>query len=227
MLTNWVQLFKPLTDTGEWIWGLDGMLRPRRLVHPIDTAWIYAKPRMEGTDEAGFDCGGLTIMHNLVFAQKAVHSFCMECYKVAACPKSLVQAHKIAEWQAETDWAGKVGSETREYTQRVWGAYWYCRGVEQGRERYKVVRKWVDENLGEDVKVFLKRGCTEFEQHMGASDKWEKIPDQDELEAEALKVLDLPPVHATQCEAVRHHVLHCWELWDKGNQLPVTYHEEK
>jgi len=99
----------------------------------------------------------------------------MECYKVVVGIETLEQVHKMAEWQHSTGWACKVGAERRNYTQRKWGAYFYCRGVEAGRERYKEVREWVDENLGKDVKVFLKRGCTEFEQHMGDSDKWEKL----------------------------------------------------
>jgi hypothetical protein len=177
--------------------------------------------------ENGFDCGYLTHIHNLVFQQKAVHSFCMECYKVVIMPETLEQVHKIAEWQNSTGWPCKVGAERRNYTQRKWGAYFYCRGVEHGRERYKDVREWVDENLGEDVKVILKRACTEFEQHLGDSDKWEKLPHQDEIEAEALKVFDYHPADNTQCETIQHHVWDVWEAWDEDNQAPVTYHEEE
>ena len=119
----------------------------------------------------------------------------------------------------------RSGAERRNYTQRKWGAYFYCRGVEEGRERYKAVREWVDENLGKDVKVFLKRACTEFEQHMGDSDKWEKIPYQDEIEAQAKEVINFDPVVIAQSDAVQHNVWDMWDAWDKDNQAPVTYHE--
>jgi hypothetical protein len=227
MLIDWVQALKPLTDTGTWYWGLDGKYGPKLLAHPSEVNWIYADVRIPGQKEYGHGCGFFTNMHNLIFKQGAVHSFCMECYKVVVCPQSLDHVHKIAEWQSDLGVAGKVGAEVRPYTQRTWGAYFYCRGVEEGRERYKQVREWVDENLGEDVKVFLKRACTEFEQHMGDSDKWEKIPHQDEIEAEAIKVIPPIPSDKVQCEAVKHHVWERWDQWDRDNQPPVTYHEEK
>jgi hypothetical protein len=75
--------------------------------------------------------------------------------------------------------------------------------------------------------VILKRACTEFEQHLGDSDKWEKLPHQDEIEAEALKVFDYQMADNTQCEAIQHHVWDVWEAWDEDNQAPVTYHEEE
>jgi hypothetical protein len=226
MLLNWVAALDSLVSRG-WHWGTDGRFRMTNASQPRDTPWLHAPVHIEGMIESGFDCGYLTHMHNLVFQQKAVHSFCMECYKVVVMPETLEQVHKIAEWQNDLGWACKVGAERRNYTQRKWGAYFYCRGVEQGRERYKDVREWVDENLGEDVKVILKRACTEFEQHMGDSDKWEEIPQQDEIEAEALKVFDYEPAENIQCEAVQHHVWDVWDVWDKDNQAPVTYHEEE
>ena len=227
MLIDWVQALKPLTDKGTWYWDLDGKYRPKLMSHPVDVVWLYADTKMPGTEETGLDCGFFTYMHNLIFKQKAVHSYCMECYKVVVCPSSLNQVHKIAEWQKDLGVSCKVGAESRNYTQRVWGAYFYCRGVEEGRERYKQVREWVDENLGEDVKVFLKRACTEFEQHMGDSDKWEKIPHQDEIEAEAIEVIPPIGLDTVQADVVKHHVWDTWDQWDKDNQPPVTYHEEK
>ena len=225
MLLNWVAALESLTRAG-WHWGTDGRFRMTNVSQPRDTPWLHAPVHIEGMIENGFDCGYLTHMHNLVFQREAVHSFCMECYKVVVMPETLEQVHKIAEWQHGTGWACKVGAERRPYTQRKWGAYFYCRGVEKGRERYKDVREWVDENLGKDIKVILKRACTEFEQHMGDSDKWEKIPHQDEIEAEAIKVFDYEPAESIQCEAVQHHVWDVWEAWDEDNQAPITYHEE-
>jgi len=227
MLINWVAALEPLTRGG-WLWGTDGKFRMAKPGQPHDTPWLHAPMLIPGTSEAGVDCGLLTIFHNHVFQQKAVHSFCMECYKVVVIPETLEQVHKIAEWQDGLGVACKVGAERRAYTQRVWGAYFYCRGVEEGKERYKMVREWVDENLGKDIKVFLKRACTEFEQNLGDSDKWKKVEDQDEIEKEGIeKVFDYEVSKHFQSEAIRHHVWDVWDDWDSKNQPPVTYHDEK
>jgi hypothetical protein len=151
----------------------------------------------------------------------------MECYKVVVIPESLAQVHKIAEWQDGLSVACKVGAERRPYTQRVWGAYFYCRGVEEGKERYKMVREWVDENLGKDIKVFLKRACTEFEQNLGESDKFKMLPDQELIEAEGETIFDYETGIGSQADPIKHHVWDIWDDWDKKNQKPITYHDEK
>ena len=171
----------------------------------------------------------MTVLHNHVLNQQGVPSFCMDCYKVVIMPETLDQVHRIADWQqgecTDNEWPCKVGAERRNYTQRKWGAYFYCRGVDKGRERYKKVREWVDNNLGEDVKVILKRACTEFEQHIGDSDKWELLPDQEDIEKEFLEIVEYDPRGKPQAEAIQHHVYDIWDIWDEDNQDPVTYHE--
>ena len=226
MLINWVAALEPLIHKG-WLWGPDGKFRMANPSQPYNTPWFHAPLTIPGMKETGHDCGLLTIYHNYVFQQRAVHSFCMECYKVVVVPETLEQVHKIAEWQSTLGVACKVGAERRPYTQRKWGAYFYCRGVEEGRERFKMVREWVDENLGEDIKVFLKRACTEFEQNLGDSDKWGKLENQDEIEKEGLEVFDYEVSKYPQADAIKHHVWDVWDDWDRQNQAPVTYHDEK
>ena len=229
MLIDWVAALAPIADKKGWVWGLDGKFRPLAYTQTYNTPWLHTQTSIAGMKEASLDCGVLTIMHNHVFNKKAVHSFCMECYKVVVVLETLEQVHQMADWQqtacVDNEWPCKVGAERRPYTQRVWGAYFYCRGVEEGRERYKAVRAWVDENLGKDIKVFLKRACTEFEQHLGDSDKWEKIPRQDEIEAEGREVIAFEPSLLGQSKIIQHHVWDTWNEWDKDNQSPVTYHE--
>jgi hypothetical protein len=226
MLINWVAALEPLTRGG-WHWDLDGKFKMAKVSQPHDTPWLHAPYAIPGSIEDGIDCGYLTMFHNYVLKQKGAHSFCMECYKVVVMPETLEQVQKIAEWQHGTGWACKVGAERRNYTQRKWGAYFYCRGVEQGRERYKQVREWVDENLGKHIGVILKRGCTEFEQHMGDSDKWQMLPHQEEIEEEAKKVVHYEPMPPIQAESIQHHVWDIWDDWDKMNRPPVTYHEKE
>lgn len=230
MLINWVAALSPLVEKHHWHWTVDGKLEMNTVAQPHDTPWLYAPTRISGTVESGLDCGIFTIMHNQGLQKRAVPSFCLECYKVVVVPQTLEHVHKMADWQqgecTKNEWACKVGAERRNYVQRKWGAYFYCRGLEEGRERYKVVREWVDENLGEDVEVFLKRACTEFEQNLGDSSKWKKIDYQDEIEAEGYEIINYRTEGKMQSDVIQHHVWDVWDLWDKDNQPPVTYHEE-
>jgi hypothetical protein len=194
---------------------------------PSETPWMLAEPRIPGIQEIGLDCGLLHIFHEHAVLKKSIHSFCMECYKVVLVPETKEQVDQITGWQSETGWSCKVGAEIRPYVKdRKWGAYFYCRGIEEGRERYKEVRKWTDENLGEDIRVFLKRACTEFEQHLGDSDKWEMLPHQKELEAEFAEVVDYEPSTGPQAPSIVHNVWDFWDQWENDTQKPVTYHEE-
>lgn len=202
---------------------------------PKDSPWIHAPHHIPGSREAGVDCGVLTILQNYGLKNKSVPLFCMECYKVVVCPQSLAQVHKIEKWQADLGVACKVGAERRSYTQRGWGAYFYCRGLEESRERYKQVREWVDENLGEDIKVFIKRACTEFEQDLGASDKWKTAEyetadgsfTQEDLEKEFFeKVLEYTPMKEKQSDVSVHNTWDIWDNWDKATRPPVTYEEK-
>jgi hypothetical protein len=227
MLINWVAALRPIEQKKGWYWGTDG--RFRMLVYPqkSDTNWLHAPDHIPGSREAGLDCGVLTIFHENVCQGRGIHSFCLECYKVVVVLETLEQVHKMADWQATTGWACKTGAESRPEVCRNWGAYFYCRGKEEGRERYKAVREWVDENLGEDINVFLKRGCTEFEQRMGDSDKWKMFPRQEELEKEFLEVLDYDAPPLQQGEVIQHNVFDVWDKWARLTAKPVTYHEEE
>ena len=229
MLINWVAALQPLTSGGGWYWGLDDKFKISRYGQPADTPWLHAPVAMQNSEESGLDCGLLTIYHNYVFQQKSVHSYCMECYKVVVVLETLEQVHKVADWQqsecADLGWPCKVGAERRKYTAKHWGAYFYCRGLEKGRERFEAVREWVDNNLGSHINVILKRACTEFEQSLGESDKWELLPGQEDVEKEGSETIEYSPMPHRQAEAIQHHVYDTWDDWDRQTQKPVTYHE--
>jgi len=227
MLLNWVRALQPLTGAAGWHWTADGKFVMNTPAQPSQTPWLHAPAFIEGIEETGADCGLFHIYHNNIFERKSIHSFCMECYKVVLVPENLEEVTKVAEWQYYSGWPCKVGAEIRPYVKdRKWGAYFYCRGLEQGRERYKEVRKWADENLSKDTRVFLKRACTEFEQHMGDSDKWEMIPRQDEIEEEGRNIFDYAKLPPRQADPIAHHVWDFWDDWVKETPNPVTYHEE-
>lgn len=232
MLIDWAAALKPLADTRLYNWNREGRFQMTSPAQQHDIPWLHAGRVSEGFEEAEVDCGLLILYHDYIFKGKSVHSVCMDCYKVSVVPKTLEHVHKIADWQQleleELGWASKVGMERRSYTFNKWGAYFYCRGLEQARERYKIVRNWVDENLGEDIEVYIKRGCTEFEAAIGPSDKWKLLPDQESLEAEGReKIFDMKPWRGGQAPAIQHWIYNAWDEWDRSIQKAVTYHEDE
>jgi len=231
MLIDWAAALKPLADTRMYHWNKEGKFTITNPAQQHDIPWLHSGSVSAGFDEAGVDCGVLIIYHDYIFKGKSIHSVCMDCFKVSVVPQTLEHVHKIAEWQqgelADLGWASKVGMERRSYTFNKWGAYFYCRGLEQARERYKIVREWVDKNLGEEIDVYIKRGCTEFEAAMGPSDKWEIPPGQEYIEAEGReKIFDMKPWRGEQAEAIQHWIWNAWDEWDKSIQKAVTYHED-
>lgn len=229
MLIDWVEVFQPLTKKGNWHWGEDGKVRMNFTALFSDSSWLQTGPLIAGIEGKNFDCSLLHIYHTHVFKSQAIHSFCHECYKVVVRLEVLAQVHKMAEWQRgvfdNRDIPCKVGAEKRTYVGRDWGAYFYCRGLEEGRNRYQEVRKWVDDELGEDVDVILKRGCTEFEISLGDSDKWKMIDRQEEVEAEGEKVIDYIAKKSLH-EVIDDHTSQNWNEWAVLTRKPVTYHEE-
>jgi hypothetical protein len=71
--------------------------------------------------------------------------------------------------------------ELRDYTPKFYGGYFYNNSFDEGRDCYEQVRKMVDEALGKDVSVILKRGCTEFEMIKGPSNYWHTTRDEEEF----------------------------------------------
>lgn len=229
MLVDWVEAFLPLVRGKNWYWGVDGKVRMKITALQADSLWLHSGPLIPGLEELGLDCAMMHIFHGNVFQAKGIHSFCHNCYKVVIEPRGLEDVDKIAKWQRETcdslEWACKVGMEHRNYVPRHWGAYFYCRSVKEGRAKYKVVRDWVDTNLGKEIKVYLKRGCTEFEISLGPSDKWAMLDRQLEVEEESKDIIECEPIKA-RCEAIDDHTRQKWNVWETQTQKPVTYHEE-
>ena len=106
-----------------------------------------------------------------------IHSYCRECYKLVARPKTVMDLLAILNLQFEMNVPSKCGIELRMSVHGNYGGYWYCRGLEEGRERWQEVRELVPNH----IKVILKRYCTEFELGRGPSNK---TPDATEKELE-------------------------------------------
>lgn len=100
-----------------------------------------------------------------------VPSYCQECWKVVVRPRTLKELFKLEELQEKCDMPCKCGIEERISVSGLYGGYFYSRSLEEGLECYGKVKKLMDLNF-DGIKVFLKRGCTEYEVGHGDSKKW-------------------------------------------------------
>ena len=156
-----------------------------------------------------------SIMFEVVFKQRFVPSKCQECYKVVARPKTLLGLFALVEIQKLMDVPAKAGYEVRPDVFGAYGGYWYCHGLEEGRERYAQVRAAVDasEHLGPEVEVLLKRACTEYERALGPSDQWEVTEEQLHLERLVERYVVLDTQHQEQSEHAIANVHRRWIEW--------------
>lgn len=97
---------------------------------------------------------------------------CLECWKVVAAPRTVLELKMLEEVQKELDIPGKVGIDLRMYTTRKYAGFWYTTSLDNGQHAYKLVREAVNDAISPDMPVLLKRGCTEFEMLNGPSDTW-------------------------------------------------------
>lgn len=180
--------------------------------------------------------------------EKWVPSRCQECWKTVIYPKTLKQLFALEKVMMHDPrvkrHSCKCGIEARPITPRLYGGYAYAKSLEKGRLIFKDFRAAVDDHpdLGPDVKMILKRGCTEMEAACGPSDKWQITPKQKFIEDLVASKIAFEPNEALQSD---HHLRHTHRLWIEwacangdetykeytgGKSIHgeyVTYHEEK
>jgi hypothetical protein len=123
-------------------------------------------------------------------------SACLQCWKVVYSPQTLEQLFETIEVQRKIGKPCKCGIEIRPQTDRLYGAYWYNRSLDEGQERYREVLAALQENeilapsvseLDQDgypTNLILKRACTEFELAFGPSNMWDGIITDEQLSRE-------------------------------------------
>ncbi|MCP4568394.1 MAG: hypothetical protein GY841_12525 [FCB group bacterium] len=139
-------------------------------------------------------------------------SGCQNCFKVVVRPQTLKALFALAKVQEGLNRPCKCGIERRAYVFGNYGGYFYNRGLKQGIECYQEVRKAVDDEpeLGPDVKVILKRACTEMEELAGPSDKWEIFEDQMEIETEIYETFNIDNQKRSQSRMGINYVKARW-----------------
>jgi len=181
---DWITRLKPLLDKGYFLRQEDGKFVPRLPSIGWTAPWVYVQPDYRARCD---------IYHRVFFNVLGhVHSYCRNCWKVVVRPQTVVQLFDLYELQKSMNVPCKCGMELRDTVHGLYGGYFYCREKQQGLRRYKQVRALVNEQLGPDVPVILKRYCTEFEVGEGSQGPSDKMPDvtteerEMEIEVEAL-----------------------------------------
>jgi len=122
----------------------------------------------------------------------------------------------------DMDLPSKCGIELRDYTPKHYGAYFYCDGFDQGRERYTQVRKAIDDNIeltdkDKPIGVILKRGCTEYEMIKGPSPYWNCSGADLEMFKLSEAFIDVGRGNSGQDPIQKTNVKCKWLLWAHSN----------
>lgn len=203
---DWVQYFEEQFDSMQVRFDKDGKFKVfERLVH--NSPWVHTPASAH--QEIHNKCG----RYQEIFAGKigCIHSTCLDCYKVVVKPKTVKQLFELCDYQWDINLPSKCGIERRPFVPRLYGGYFYNRGLEMGRECHALVEKGVHSLISKDIEVILKRGCTEFEIKYGPSDKWKMLPEQEFYEArfDELFVEDA----ATPDKVPDYIIAHTKRLW--------------
>ena len=222
MKINPLRILSPILGRG-WFIKDDGSVQ-----HP-ERRLDQNKPFISANlKEHGYRCNWeMDVLFEVVHRMQRVPIRCLSCFKMVLVPTSLRDVLVIEQFQAACEWPAKVGMEIRETVKRAWGAYWYTNSEAEGLERYEFVKSWAEGALQDDWKILLKRGCTEYEQSVGRSDRWEEQPGQREIE-DAIHDVVRPPYPPTepQPENVKANIRENWESWDQLMTPYVTYHDK-
>lgn len=177
----------------------------------VDVPWIFVNN--DGTRECDF------YKH-----VDAIYNFipppCRGCWKVVVVPKTLKQLFQLSQIEIKMAEADpycfcKCGIEERDDVERNYGGYFYCNSLEEGLLRLEQVKAAVYPVLGEDVRIYLKRGCTEYERKYGRSDKWDDLvtPAQEAIWRKLGTIFKLTKIHTRQPEIIKKHVMVRWIMY--------------
>ena len=179
-----------------------------RLHHAVGTETPWHHVRHLGTKRCGLD-------HNIKFDILGyVPPRCLECWKVVVKPRTLKELFLLLEVEEGLKRPAKCGIDVRFYSPGLYNGFFYNNSLEEGRDRYAEVRKAVDEHIGKDVPVILKRGCTEYEMIKGPSPAWVMTKKDWELDDRIENLVDTyAPAALGQTEECLAQVHTHWIEW--------------
>lgn len=207
----------PLMKGAGYYLSYDGNYKRLAISVGVDTPWHHVKHLR--TKKCGID-------HNVKFDGFGyIPPRCLECWKVVVYPRTLKELFLLLDVEKGLNRACKCGIDVRNYAPGLYNGFFYNDSLEEGRFRYEEVRKAVDEHIGPDVKVILKRGCTEYEMVIGPSPAWHMTRKQHELDERLETLIDTSSPNIVgqtpECIAQVHSR---WIEWAFKHQDP-TVHE--
>lgn len=142
---------------------------------------------------------------------------CSCCWKVVVVPRTVKELFKLLDIQIKMSREDpycfcKCGIELRPEVERNYGGYFYCNDINQGIYRLQQVKEIVHREIDPEIKIVLKRGCTELERKYGPSNKWDDLrtPEWDAIWDRLMKVFKLTKRLTKQPTLIQKHVMMRW-----------------
>jgi hypothetical protein len=205
---DWFSFFSNLNAQG-FIWdGEDSRLRQKGwLGLTNNTPWCHSKSTPQK------HC---SLDHNIIFNNWGIiHPRCLECWKVVVAPRNFHELMMLEDLQTKMDFDSKCGIEIRDYTPRHYGGYFYNCSLDEGREKYKIVKDAVSEYISPEcgATTILKRGCTEFEMVNGPSLYWNINKNQEKVLEIIESFVDVRRSMSEQSLMLKRNVHMKWVVW--------------
>lgn len=195
---------------GQWSIGYDGKFRRPYDSLDWNAPWIHTRPK---TDHR---CAVQMLLFNTC---GILPEECLNCYKVVVKPRTVKELIMLLSLQEnKTQRNCKCGTEERAGVVGMYGGYFYNWGRDTGLECLDEIKALVAEYISPDVPVFLKRGCTEFEEKFGNSARWDAVCTEDMrafYRAHVDRFVTTPAVGTPP--HIRLHKVHQWLIW--GNSI--------
>ena len=184
----------------------EGVYKRKAVAVAVDTPWHHV--RHLRSKKCGID-------HNIKFNLFGfVPPRCLECWKVVVYPRTIKELFALLEVEKSLERPAKCGIDLRNYVPALYDGFFYNNSLDEGRARYEEVRKAVDEHISPEVKVILKRACTEYEMILGPSPGWTMTKRQHELNERIDELVDqTTPNTVGQPKECIHQVHSHWIEW--------------
>ncbi len=132
--------------------------------------WVF------GPVNTPFPCGKLMgFLFYQAYARATVPDGCRTCYKVQVRPATLQQLVASERIAHDLPYAYKAGASLNlQFQAGPYRTLFYLDSLQQAQDAYKQVRERVNlaKELGPNVEVTIKRGCTAYEIHCGPSNNF-------------------------------------------------------
>lgn len=105
--------------------------------------------------------------HMAVFNKfNIIPKFCFDCYKVVITPGNIIELFKLMmvfeKLDLPNDNTRKTLVEARQNISGTYTGLIYCLGITEAREVLQIAQNAVSDKISDDIKVTLKRGCSEY-----------------------------------------------------------------